>query len=59
MEFDLEYARKVIEAEADAIISITPIVDESFAWACRMIFDCTGSCIISGIGKAGIIGQKH
>jgi len=58
VEFDLEYARKVIEAEADAIVSVTPIVDASFALACRMIYDCTGSCIISGIGKAGIIGQK-
>ena len=58
MEFDLEYARKVIELEADAIVSVTPIVDESFNRACRMIYDCTGSCIISGIGKAGIIGQK-
>ena len=58
LEFDLEYARKVIEVEADAIVSVTPIVDESFARACRMIYDCTGSCIISGIGKAGIIGQK-
>ena len=58
MEFDLGYARKVIEAEADAIVSVTPIVDESFNRACGMIYDCTGSCIISGIGKAGIIGQK-
>ena len=58
MEFDLEYARKVIEAEAEAIISVKPIVDESFARACRMVFGCSGSCIISGIGKAGIIGQK-
>ena len=58
MEFDLEYARKVIEAEAEAIISVKPIVDTSFAQACRMIYECTGSCIISGIGKAGIIGQK-
>ncbi len=58
MDFDLEYAREVIQAEADAIVSITPIVDASFARACRMIYDCTGSCIISGIGKAGIIGQK-
>jgi len=58
VEFDLEYARKVIEAEAEAIVSITPIVDTSFTQACRMIYDCTGSCIISGIGKAGIIGQK-
>lgn len=58
MEFDLEYARKVIEAESDAIISIKPIVDASFTRACRMIYECSGSCIISGIGKAGIIGQK-
>lgn len=58
MEFDLEFAREVIQAEADAICSIKPVVDESFAKACRMIYNCTGSCIVSGIGKAGIIGQK-
>ena len=58
MEFDLRYARQVIEAEADAITSVTPIVDASFAQACEMIYDCSGSCIISGIGKAGIIAQK-
>jgi arabinose-5-phosphate isomerase len=58
MKFDLEYARKVIEAEADAINSVKPIVDESFAEAAQMIYSCTGSCIVSGIGKAGIIGQK-
>jgi arabinose-5-phosphate isomerase len=58
VEFDLEYARRVIEAEADAITSVTPIVDASFAQACEMIYDCSGSCIVSGIGKAGIIGQK-
>ncbi len=58
MEFDLEYARKVIEAEADAIISVKPIVDAAFTRACRMIYECSGSCIVSGIGKAGIIGQK-
>jgi len=56
--FDLEYARRVIEAEADAITSVKPIVNESFARACEMIYGCTGSCIVSGIGKAGIIGQK-
>ena len=58
MKFDLEYARQVIEVEADAINSLTPIVDESFAAAVEMIYNCTGSCIVSGIGKAGIIGQK-
>jgi arabinose-5-phosphate isomerase len=58
VEFDLEYARRVIEAEAEAIMAVTPIVDDAFARACRMIYDCTGSCIVSGIGKAGLIGQK-
>ncbi len=58
MKFDLEYARKVIEIEAAAISSLTPVVNDSFAQAVEMIFNCTGSCIVSGIGKAGIIGQK-
>jgi len=58
VEFDLDYARKVIEAEAEAIRSVTPIVDASFGKAVEMIYNCSGSCIVSGIGKAGIIGQK-
>ena len=58
MEFDLDYARKVIEAEADAISSVMPIVNASFMQACEMIYNCSGSCIVSGIGKAGIIAQK-
>ena len=37
MEFDLEYARSVIRAEADAIASMTPIVDGAFASAAEAI----------------------
>ena len=58
MEFDLEYARSVIRAEAEAIASMTPIVNGAFVRAAEMIYHCTGSCIVSGIGKAGIIGRK-
>jgi len=58
VEFDLDYAREVIKAEADAISSITPIIDASFVRAAEMIYNCSGSCIVSGIGKAGLIGQK-
>lgn len=58
MKFDLEYARKVIEIEAAAIGSLTPIVNAAFSQAAEMIYTCKGSCIVSGIGKAGIIGQK-
>lgn len=58
VEFDLDYARTVIAAEADAIAAMSPIVDEAFARAVEMIYCGTGSCIVSGIGKAGIIGRK-
>ena len=33
VEFDLDYARNVIRAEAEAIAALTPIVDEAFARA--------------------------
>lgn len=58
MEFDLKYARNVIRIEAEAIMSIESVVDDSFAEAAEMIYGCQGSVIVSGIGKAGIIGQK-
>jgi len=58
VEFDLDYAREVIRAEADAIQSVTSIIDSAFAKAADMIFNCRGSVIVTGIGKAGIIGRK-
>ncbi|MBN2455108.1 MAG: KpsF/GutQ family sugar-phosphate isomerase [Sedimentisphaerales bacterium] len=58
MKFDLDYARRVIESESEAIKSITRIVDDSFATAAMMLYQCKGSAIVSGIGKAGIIGRK-
>jgi len=58
VEFDLEYARSVIRVEASAIASMTPIINGAFVKAAQMLYECTGSCIVSGIGKAGIIGRK-
>jgi len=58
VNFDLEYARNVICAEAEAIASMTPVVNGQFAKAAQMIYNCRGACIVSGMGKAGIIGRK-
>ncbi len=58
MEFDIKFARNVIEAEAEGISSVSVVLDESFVRACEMIYNCKGSVIVSGIGKAGLIGQK-
>lgn len=57
-QFDLDYARQVIELEAQAILSMQPAIDDNFVQAVDTIFHCRGSCILSGIGKAGLIGQK-
>lgn len=58
MQFDLDYAKNVIQSEADAIASMARIVDGSFVAAAQMFCDCKGSVIVTGIGKAGIIGRK-
>lgn len=58
MKFDLSYAKQVIRAEAEAVDSIVSVVDDNFNKAVEMIYHCSGSVILSGIGKAGIIGQK-
>jgi arabinose-5-phosphate isomerase len=55
---DFDFARNVIKSEADAIASMVDIVDESFARATELIFNSTGSVIVTGVGKAGIIGSK-
>jgi arabinose-5-phosphate isomerase len=57
-KFDIDYARQVIDSEADAVKAMAGIVDGSFVKALDMLFCCTGSVIVSGIGKAGIIAQK-
>jgi arabinose-5-phosphate isomerase len=58
VKFDIEYARQVIDSEADAVKAMTGIVDDSFVRALEMLYGCSGSVIVSGIGKAGIIAQK-
>ncbi len=58
VNFDIEYARQVINSEADAVKAMAGIVDDSFVRALEMLYSCSGSVIVSGIGKAGIIAQK-
>ena len=58
VKFDFDYARSVVEAESKAISSMVNIVDDSFETAVKMIYGTSGSVIITGMGKAGIIGKK-
>lgn len=58
-QIDLAFAEQVIEAEAAAVKGLTALVRQpAFAATVRMFLDCVGSVIVTGMGKAGIIGQK-
>jgi arabinose-5-phosphate isomerase len=58
LQFNLDYAKQVIRSEAEALRSVESVVGDEFARAAEMIYKCRGSVIVSGIGKAGLIGQK-
>ena len=55
---DLDYARSVLKAEADAILSLEKCLDDGFRKAVGLLLGCRGRVVVSGLGKAGIIGQK-
>lgn len=44
--------------EAQAIIDMIPRMDESFDEAVRMVYDCQGKVIVTGVGKSGHVGSK-
>jgi arabinose-5-phosphate isomerase len=52
----LRRAREIINAEADALKAIP--LDDHFAAAVEILFQCKGKVITSGMGKAGIIAKK-
>ena len=59
MNFDLEYAKNVIINEAKAVNLLESLVNEAdFSKALEAIFNCRGNLVVTGIGKAGIVGEK-
>jgi arabinose-5-phosphate isomerase len=57
-EATLAYARSVLEAEAQAILGLMGRLDGAFLRALELVRDCAGQTVVTGIGKAGLIGQK-
>jgi len=55
---DLTLARRVLQIEAGAILALVDRLDERFDAAVRLILDCPGRVIVTGIGKSGIICRK-
>ena len=54
----VESGRYVIEQEIKSLRSVADGLGEEFARAVRLIHGCQGRLIVTGVGKAGIIGRK-
>lgn len=55
---DLALARKVLQTEAAAILALVERLDERFDQTVRLLIDCRGRVIVTGMGKSGIICRK-
>jgi arabinose-5-phosphate isomerase len=53
-----QFAREVIEAEANAVRAMIGALDESFERAVQLIVDCPAAVLTCGIGKAGHVARK-
>lgn len=54
----VENGKHIVELEAAALRSVVNNIDEDFRRAVELLRDCQGRVIVTGVGKAGLIGQK-
>jgi len=54
----LNHGREVLRAEAEAVMRAAEALDASFSRAVRLVESCTGSVVVTGIGKAGLVARK-
>ncbi len=54
----LAFAREVLRVEADTLDLVSGRLDASISRAADRLFRCRGGVIVTGMGKAGIVGQK-
>jgi arabinose-5-phosphate isomerase len=51
-------ARDVLAIESAAVAALAQHIDERFIKACKLVFECTGRVVVTGMGKSGHIGDK-
>ena len=54
----LRFGREVLQIEADALLCLVKRLDSKFCDAVELLYGCPGSVIVTGMGKAGLIGRK-
>ncbi|MFC1508166.1 SIS domain-containing protein [Candidatus Omnitrophota bacterium] len=51
-------AKQVLKIEADSIRRLSSRINKDFEKAVNLVFACKGRVVVTGMGKAGIIGNK-
>lgn len=54
----LARGRRVLDTEIAAITAVRERLQANFVDACRLLHDCKGRVVVSGMGKSGHIGNK-
>src|ERR1700674_1818968 len=54
----LAFAREVLRIEAEAIERVRDRLEHTITRAAELIYRSSGSVIVTGMGKAGLVGQK-
>lgn len=54
----IKRAKEVFRVEAEAVRALANKLDHNFVQAVEAISNCKGRVVVTGMGKAGIIGQK-
>lgn len=54
----LQLGRQILQSESEAVASLAERLDAEFCRAVQRLIECRGSVIVSGMGKAGLVGQK-
>ena len=54
----LDLARKAINTEMLALKHMKETLGDNFADAVELILACSGKCIVTGMGKSGLVGRK-
>jgi arabinose-5-phosphate isomerase len=57
-ESALALAREVLQIEAQAVAALAARLDERFLTAVRLMLDCRGRVVVTGIGKSGQVARK-
>ncbi|MDD5085657.1 MAG: KpsF/GutQ family sugar-phosphate isomerase [Candidatus Omnitrophica bacterium] len=58
MTQEIKIARRVLRIEAEAVRALGKKIGASFKEAVRLMKDCPGRVIVTGMGKPGFIGRK-